>query len=559
MTQSLTKFQKAIRLYHTVKYLKPIQIYTRFKRKIIRPKISNVAYPPQQRSFGSNPVFLFKGECLNNKNEACFLGETHVLTSNVWNDAQIEKLWLYNLHYFDDLNSESWEEKKERHKNLITRWIEENPIGYGNGWEAYPSSLRIVNWIKYLHKNTEIESKIRESLASQINYLIQNLEYHLLGNHLLANAKALVFAGLNFGGEQGDKWLAFGVELYQKELAEQVLADGGNFELSPMYHSTLLEDLLDLNSLFLACKSKEIKGTPKVFFESLPQIILSMFTWLEAMTHPDGKISFFNDAAFNIAPTYKMLKGFACKLGHSIKDTKYRCKDLKESGYIRVNQEEVSVIIDAAIVGPDYIPGHAHADTLSFELSIGKQRVFVNSGTSQYGTGAERERQRGSSAHNCLLLNQHNSSEVWGGFRVARRAKVVGRKVEEKKEEIVVTATHDGYQTIYDLGNHERQWSFKNGAMEIKDTVRGNRKGEIECRFHLHPLIVVEKMPENNKYTLSYQKKELGVFTLDSKLTSEMRDTTYHPEFGKSEETKVIVGRAKLKPEQTLQTLFTWN
>jgi uncharacterized heparinase superfamily protein len=32
----------------------------------------------------------------------------------------------------------------------------------------------------------------------------------------------------------------------RSELPEQVLADGGNFERSPMYHAIFLEDVLDL-------------------------------------------------------------------------------------------------------------------------------------------------------------------------------------------------------------------------------------------------------------------------------------------------------------------------
>jgi uncharacterized heparinase superfamily protein len=57
---------------------------------------------------------------------------------------------------------------------------------------------------------------------------------------------------------------------------------------------------------------------------------------------------------------------------------------------VRLEQGEAVAFLDVAEVGPDYLPGHAHADSLSFELSLFGQRVVVNSGTSQYGLGAER-------------------------------------------------------------------------------------------------------------------------------------------------------------------------
>ena len=44
-------------------------------------------------------------------------------------------------------------------------------------------------------------------------------------------------------------------------------------------------------------------------------------------------------------------------------------------------------LLDVARVGPDYLPGHAHADTLSFELSLYDRRTIVNCGISQYANG----------------------------------------------------------------------------------------------------------------------------------------------------------------------------
>ena len=37
------------------------------------------------------------------------------------------------------------------------------------------------------------------------------------------------------------------------------------------------------------------------------------------------------------------------------------------------SDDKVVAIIDVAKIGPDYLPGHGHADTLSFELSINTQ------------------------------------------------------------------------------------------------------------------------------------------------------------------------------------------
>ena len=66
-----------------------------------------------------------------------------------WEEERLEKLWLYNLNYFDDLNAKNAAERTQWHGDLINRWIVENEPGKGIGWEPYPTSLRIVNWIKW--------------------------------------------------------------------------------------------------------------------------------------------------------------------------------------------------------------------------------------------------------------------------------------------------------------------------------------------------------------------------------------------------------------------------
>jgi hypothetical protein len=70
-----------------------------------------------------------------------FLSQTHdAIGPEAWNDAERDKLWLYNLHYFDDLNATDAPARADWHRALVQRWISENPPGQGNGWEPYPTS-----------------------------------------------------------------------------------------------------------------------------------------------------------------------------------------------------------------------------------------------------------------------------------------------------------------------------------------------------------------------------------------------------------------------------------
>ena len=124
-----------------------------------------------------------------------------------------------------------------------------------------------------------------------------------------------------------------------------------------------------------------------------------------------------------------------------------------------------------AQVGPDYLPAHAHADTLSFEMSLFGQRVFVNSGTSCYGQGEERRQERATSAHNTVEINGENSSEVWGGFRVGRRAYPTKPEIREEGDRILISASHDGYKWLPTKNHHYRSWSFVFSSALIEDRI----------------------------------------------------------------------------------------
>jgi uncharacterized heparinase superfamily protein len=465
----------------------------------------------------------------------CFLNvERNISGPSIWNDPAIEKLWLYNLHYFDDLNAEDASSRRTWHEALINRWINENPPASGNGWEPYPTSLRIVNWIKwFLASPVPPSPDFLHSLAIQSRYLTRRLEYHLLGNHLLADAKALFFAGLFFDGPEAEDWLKKSLVILNRQLPEQVLPDGGHFERSPMYHAIILEDLLDMLNL-----TRAFPGiVPESVTEEWSKVIQKMRRWLAAMTHPDGEISFFNDAAFGIASGGQALETYARQLGGADLSEPVCFTRLADSGYIRVEQKPAVALLDVAPVGPDYLPGHAHADTLSFELSLFGQRLIVNSGTSCYGTDPERLRQRGTASHNTVEIDGVNSSEVWSGFRVARRAYPQNLDVQEDADQIIVSCSHNGYKRLPGRPVHKRTWVFTPGKMRITDKVSG--KYEIaQARFHLHPDVRCRLVSSTMTELVLADGTMVDLIVSNGEIIVEK--STYHPEFGVSLENRCL-------------------
>jgi uncharacterized heparinase superfamily protein len=451
-----------------------------------------------------------------------------------WQGESQSQLWTYNLHYFDDLNAADAPARRSWHERLVARWIDENPPGSGIGWDPYPVSRRVVNWIKWSLSGNLLEPKARQSLAVQGRWLNRRIETHLQGNHLFVNAKALVHAGLYFNGEEADRWLRRGLALMQAQIAEQILPDGGHFERSPMYHAGFVEDLLDTVGI--------MQTFGRTVDAAWLETIARMMGWLEAMSHPDKGIAFFNDAAFGVSPAPAQLRNYAARLNVALPTFgPAGVRRLMPSGYVSIDLPPFFLICDVAPIGPDHLPAHAHADTLSFEMSFKGRRVFVNSGTSEYGLSEERQRQRGTAAHNTLVLDEENSSEVWAGFRVARRARARLLDVGTEDGVFRIVGEHDGYRRLRGRNSHRRSWTLNSHALVIEDIVAGPFRSA-RCYFHLHPEIHVQR-GQGLELQLSDSRGVLLEVEFDGAAAVDVADSTWHPEFGIAVGSRCVVAK----------------
>ncbi len=516
---------KILKLIHTVKYLKFVQLYYRLHYLFLKPLVK--AYPSLVSLRSKSKLWnniVFKPVSMHSPNSFNFLNHKGELNkAEDWNNAQQEKLWLYNLHYFDDLNAEKALDRQTWHVDLINRWIAENPYPTGNGWEPYPNSLRIVNWIKWNLQGNPLDQAQLNSLALQVEHLSKTVEWHILANHLFANAKALIFAGLYFQTPESQKWLELGLKIYRKEVDEQVLDDGANFELTPMYHAIFLEDLLDIYQLAQIYNQSDV-----INHQHLAAKIESMLQWLNAMSHPDGEIPFFNDAAFGIASQYAKLLDYAQQLGMNVAASDLVDCYLKPSGYVSVQRPTYKFLMDVAEVGPSYQPGHAHADTLSFELSVNGSRFIVNSGISQYGLGKERLLQRGTAAHNTVEIDGQNSSEIWSGFRVARRVSPKVESIAHKGNQIhELVASYKSLKGV----THRRSVVFSEHKISLIDQITGQFNQAISY-LYFHPYVQIKQI-SSNEYECRLDDTTVYLH-LEGQVDSQLLNTLWHPEFGKS-------------------------
>ncbi|MDE2376693.1 alginate lyase family protein [Bradyrhizobium sp.] len=514
------------RLVRTVRHLRARQVINRISRRVLRPAVARGPAPALRPPTTTWRNCDGRSASMSSPRRFRFLGQQAILQDAAgWNDPALPKLWLYNLHYFDDLRAQACADRAAWHRDLIDAWIADNPPVTGNGWEPYPMSLRIVNWIAWALAGNGLEPAVRDSLALQARALNGSLEYHLLGNHLLANAKALVFAGCYFSGQEAESWLHTGLDLLEREWREQILGDGGHFELSPMYHAILLEDVLDLVQL-----ARIYPQAIAARSAAWPALAGRMLAWLGAMSHPDGDIAFFNDAAFGIARTHGQLSDYARWLNIPVEGNSPAVR-LADSGYVRLESGPWLAIFDAAEVGPSYLPGHAHADTLSLEVTFGGHRLVTNSGTSTYAEGAVRNEERSTAAHATVEIDAESSSEVWAGFRVGRRAHPFDRSVSSAGEVQTASASHDGYRWLAGKPAHRREVRIDATSLIVRDTVMGEGNHAVVGRFPLHPL-VSQARPDGRGWTVELPDKTVLRVMVKGDAECFLSEGYYAPSFG---------------------------
>lgn len=450
-----------------------------------------------------------------------FLSESAELSAHDWNNANLSMLWRYNLHYFDFLN-QHYPLEPNVAKSLMLEWIAENPMGSKCGWDPYPTSLRIINWVKWLTKYQETDSIIIGSLWTQLRWLSQRPEYHLLGNHLFINAKAMIIGSQFFTGQHAEQMYKKGVAIVEQELDEQFLPDGAQFELSPMYHALAMEDLLEIYNVLKPPGYTSLKEQIKVKIQKGLQ-------WLSAMTYNNGEYGHFNDTAQGIAPSLDQLKRLALASGIAVDFNLPTLNYFKHAGYVVYAANDMKLIADVAKVGPDYLPGHAHADTLSFELAFALNRVVVNHGVTCYGTSEQRQFERGTSAHSTVTINNENSSEVWSGFRVARRAYPFNVSVVEENSSIKIEASHNGYHRLKGSPTHTRSWLISQDAVTVSDEIQGEHQSAV-AKYLIHP---DAKIVEQQDKMVIVELKDTIRVSFEADQPINIVTSTYSQGFGK--------------------------
>jgi len=381
---------------------------------------------------------------------------------------------LNGFSWLRDLRAAGGDGPRRAARELVTLWLDANETWNPLSWDPVVTGERLANWLgqyDFYAASADIDFRHRllGHMARQARHLARVLPAGLGASDALTAIKGLVLAGVCLPA--GEAWLARGLALLRRELPRQILADGGHVERSPARQMQVLRDLIDLRA---ALHAGEMAVPP-----DLQAAIEQMTPMLRLFQHGDGALALFNGSNESEGWLVDMVLQRADGRGRTILNA-------PDSGFQRLHAGRSLVIVDTGAPPPPGADRDAHAGTLSFEMSVGRERLIVNCGAFT-GDGPWRQAQRTTAAHSTLVLDDRNSSEILRDGGLARRPRMVTCRRHEAEGDILLDLSHDGYEALGALHHRQLYLSANGEDLRGEDRLEGPATGDFALRFHLHP------------------------------------------------------------------------
>lgn len=560
------------RLIRTVRHLKPSQLAWRVRYRLLRPleesrwydvarRIDSIVAGVDLRDERVSTPFdditdggaeqllaeLQRGRLTLLNLQRPFRGGTDWCMTSGRTD---NRLWKYTLHYHGWLVSLACGHATTGDAALaeqiavqLSDWLRHCRLGEPGfshyAWNSYAIATRLDNWRQLLNvlptgfwdARLQLHDDLLQSMATQAAYLSRHVEWDLRANHLLRDALGLAAAARLFDGTESRRWISQAQQIVTEQLDEQILPDSVHFERSAAYHLEVMRDLAKLSALV---SDQSIAAEIREAWIRMAEAA----AWLR---HPDGRVVQFNDGACCEADE-TLRRGRAIGFG-DVSRRKAGGRWFDSSGIVAWHGHPWTVFFDVGEVGPALQPGHAHADTLTVEVSYAGQRLFIDPGCHGYDADDRRQSDRSTAAHNTVCIDHADSSEVWHIFRVGRRARPAETNVAIHDDALSAAATHTGYEHMPGGPKHRRRVNVHDdGPLEIIDEVTGSGEHHVEGGVLLDPRWTAEVRSDG--WLLKHGDTSLRLrLDANHQVDVEVRPAVVHPDYGVELPTQRLVWR----------------
>ena len=442
---------------------------------------------------------------------------------------QQSHLWRFQFHYHEFLLTQAAHGNGHGVNEFLEAWLAEySPEKVkrkDDAWHPYCISRRLVAWVWLLNaapSNTvAIESQLAgrmvDSSIQQANYLSQNLERDLGGNHLLENATALAITGGTIDSKHAKHWRDLAAQVLAVELPKQILTHGEHFELSPMYHCQILSNLLRIE---LCCPGDQ------ALLDLVSPVIDPMLNFLGSIIHPDEEIPLLADSGFHEAPSVEEISIVAGLTGRTLNLMPLEDALTSVGGYRVYRGEKLFAVCDYGPIAAAKLPAHGHCDVTNLELSVEGVRWIVDSGNFNYADDSMRHYCRSSIGHKVVTVNDENQANIWSKFRMGNRPETFGHQKGERDGFHWATASHNGYRRL-GVPIVSRLVAFRGHTAMCFDRGQnaGGNERSLAGYLHFHPDVSVTRETDQAdgivRFRLAHQSTERRISFVADEVSTE--------------------------------------
>lgn len=463
-------------------------LWQRLRYRLLQPLYASGPYrwtlgPSRGGTEPATPPFAWPGDpALGQKivaRQFTFAGRLLVDPRPLWRPLGADSEWRMEANAFQwlvHLQALGGDQARRVARDLIADWLATEDRFQPLSWHPAVLGRRIASWLGHYEffaasAEADLRQRLLASVRRQARHLYRVLPAGLSGLDLMVAIKGLLLAGLALEGSE--TFVDRGLALLARHLPQQVLPDGGQIERSPSRQLHLLTDLLDLR----AALGQADRPLPIALVDAIEQLT----PLIKMLQHGDGGLALFNGGRSESAT---LIEAALVRAG----GRQRLMMSAPQSGFYRLQAGRSVVLVDAGAPPPPGADEAAHAGTLSFELSSGRERLVVNCGGA-LGDPLWREAARTTAAHSTLTLADHNSSQLLplGGF--GRRRALATCRRQEAEGDIWLDMAQEGYQALYGITHKRRLFLERSGEdLRGEDVLIGRRADlSFAIRFHLHP------------------------------------------------------------------------
>ncbi len=466
-----------------------------------------------------------------------------------WKCTDLHEGWNDYLHKFEwirDLRALGGDEARFAVRAYMSEWIKKYSYWNEVTWQSDRLGRRISLWLSLYDFYGEsadeaFQHDVLDSITRQARHLYRVMPTQNTGIKSFESLQGLIYAGLAIPG--GERWLDYGLEAISYEAETQILQDGGHISRNP---DTLLSVITILNDVRAAIVGADYP-LPKAIQYALDRGLPA----LRFFRYNDKSFAVFNGAqegTKNVLERLILQSGAKGRIPKSLPDT----------GYERLSAGRTLMMVDCGNTPNWPYDDASHSSPSAFELSIGRERVFVSCGTHPTDMNWS-EMLRGSAAHNMLSIDHRNVCEIRSNGHIGRRPKKVDVQREELTSGQLLTIKHDGYIPVNGI-IHKRRYFMDVTGNDIRGeeeltTKTGTltRPVDVTVRFHLHPRVLVSLIRDGEEALLLLPSGAGWRFNHDGAKLS-LENSIYLGEGIYPRKTKQLVLNCKMEtPEQVVQ------